>query len=270
MQKTNSRRKPIVFISSTAEDLKEFRKRVQSAALSLGFHPRGMEDFPASGKRPLEACLELVSGSDSEDPSDLLVVVSAYRYGWVPKDQDPDEYKSITWLECLQAEECGLEILAFLVDKSAPWDESLKEQHRVTQALDDGNATPELLQEVQRNVENLKAFHGWLSDERVRGTFANPDQLQAEVTAALHNWLKRHPEFEVEAEGDPSHYLRSLRSQTAYIDIRGLQMGSGKASRDGQRKGLALPDRGVIHRTEDSAPARSRSARSRSAGCAQH
>ena len=231
MQKPNSRRKPIVFISSTAEDLKEFRQRVQKAALSLGFHPRGMEDFPANGKRPLEACLELVSGSDSEAPSDLLVVVSAYRYGWVPEDQAPDEHKSITWLECLQAEESGLEILAFLVDKSAPWDESLKEQHRVTKALDDGIATPELLQEVQRNVKNLKAFHGWLSDGRIRGTFANPDQLRAEVTAALHDWLKRHPEFEVEAEGDPSHYLRSLRSQTAYIDIRGLQVGSGKASR---------------------------------------
>ncbi len=36
MPKSKSRGKPIVFISSTAEDLKEFRKRVGEAALALG------------------------------------------------------------------------------------------------------------------------------------------------------------------------------------------------------------------------------------------
>ena len=231
MQKSKNRRKPIVFVSSTTEDLKEFRQRVREAALSMGFFPRGMESFPASGDPPLEECLARISGTESEDPSDLLVVVSAYRYGWVPEDQSPHEHKSITWLECLQAEETGQEILAFLVDPSAPWEEALKEEHSLTRAMRMGSATPGLFQRVQRNVDRLKEFHGWLNDGRVRGTFANPDQLRAEVTAALHDWLKRHPEFEVEAEGDPSHYLRSLRSQTAYIDIRGLQVGSGKASR---------------------------------------
>ena len=57
-----------------------------------------MEYFVARGDHPpLEACLGKVAEAD------LLVVLVAQRYGWVPPDQAAGQQRSITWLECEQA-----------------------------------------------------------------------------------------------------------------------------------------------------------------------
>ena len=86
-----------------------------------------MEYFAASGEKPpLETCLEKVSEAN------VLVVVVAQRYGWVPPDQPPRRHKSITWLECEQSAAEGKEILAFLIDDTHPWPENLKEEYSVT------------------------------------------------------------------------------------------------------------------------------------------
>lgn len=48
---------PVVFISSTSDDLKDHREQAAKAALASGFAPRMMEYFPASGHQPsLQAC----------------------------------------------------------------------------------------------------------------------------------------------------------------------------------------------------------------------
>ncbi|MCU0875173.1 MAG: DUF4062 domain-containing protein [Pirellulaceae bacterium] len=94
-----------VFISSTAEDLAAHREAARDAAIGAGMLPIMMEYFVASGEHPpLEACLGKVSEAD------LLVVVVAHRYGWVPPDQGADPPKSITWLECEQAASEGKEV----------------------------------------------------------------------------------------------------------------------------------------------------------------
>ena len=83
-----------VFISSTSEDLKEYREAARDAAIAAGILPIQMEYFAASGQRPpLEACLHKVSAAD------VVVLILAYRYGWVPPDQEGDVHKRITWLE---------------------------------------------------------------------------------------------------------------------------------------------------------------------------
>jgi hypothetical protein len=47
----------------------------------------------------------------------VLVVIVAHRYGWVPPDQPGKEGKSITWLECEQAAVNDRhEVLAFILD----------------------------------------------------------------------------------------------------------------------------------------------------------
>lgn len=85
---------PRLFISSTSEDLRSYRDQASHAAIAAHFLPRMMEYFTASGdKPPLEYCLREVSETD------LLVVIVAHRYGWVPPDQPGDQRKSITWLE---------------------------------------------------------------------------------------------------------------------------------------------------------------------------
>ena len=100
---------PKVFVSSTAEDLKPYRDRARDAAIGVDMLPnKMMEYFVASGEKPpLPACLDKVSEAD------VVAVIVAHRYGWVPPDQAPGERKSITWLECERAVAEGKELLAF-------------------------------------------------------------------------------------------------------------------------------------------------------------
>ena len=119
-------RVPVVFISSTIEDLKPFRRKARDAALATGFFPRMAEYFPAGGNPPLEECLARISGSDQEPPADLLVIIAAHRYGWVPEKQPDQSHHSITWLECQEAVKLGKDVLVFLVDDTAEWPAELR------------------------------------------------------------------------------------------------------------------------------------------------
>ena len=186
---------PVIFISSTSEDLKDYREKARDAALLAGFMPRMMEYFAASGSNPpLRACLEKVSGSPIEPPADVLVLIVAHRYGWVPKDQSGSDRKSITWLECEQAKRNGCEVLAFVVDKDHPWPDSHREEHQIARAAGKGTGTPELLAEVQSNVACLKQFKRWIDDLAFRATFTTLDSLHGQVVAALNEWRRRHVE----------------------------------------------------------------------------
>jgi formylglycine-generating enzyme required for sulfatase activity len=187
-----------------------------------------MEYFVASGKRPpYQACMEKVAAAD------VLVVIVAHRYGWIPPDQPGGGHKSITWLECEEAVQQGREVLAFLVKDDCGWPEDKKEQYRVIANLE--ASTPELLAEVQRDVKSLAAFKAWLNGRGIRATFTNPDDLGAAVERALREWRPtprpKKPARAKPAAADPTAYLRNLCEQTAWIDIRGLQVGAGKAYR---------------------------------------
>lgn len=223
---------PTVFISSTSEDLKPYRQSAKEAAISARFHPEMMEYFVASGHNPpLSECLSKV------EPADVLVVIVAHRYGWVPLDQPPKHFKSITWLECEHAVKQGIEVLAFLVEESGNWPSELKESYRITAAVEAGTDTPELLAEVRSNVASLKELKQWLNRRAIRATFSNPDELRGKVESALREWRQRNPAFaeipvpERIRSDDPTRYLEFVREQTAWIDIRGLQVGTGKAHR---------------------------------------
>jgi hypothetical protein len=62
-----------VFMSSTSEDLREYRVAVRDAVLAVGLRPEMMEYFAASGGPPLSECLARVA------PCELLVVLLAHR-----------------------------------------------------------------------------------------------------------------------------------------------------------------------------------------------
>ncbi len=73
---------PIVFISSTSDDLKDYRQAAAKAARGLGFFPLMMEDLPANGRAPsLDECRRQV------EQAELLIAIVAHRYGWVPNSQ---------------------------------------------------------------------------------------------------------------------------------------------------------------------------------------
>lgn len=222
---------PLVFISSTKEDLNRYRSAAKEAAIQAGFLPVMMDYFAAQSEEPpYPACMAKV------DPCDVLVVIVAHRYGWVPQDQPEPGGKSITWLECRHANEKKrkAEVLAFLVDEKRDWPPQLREAYRSTKAIEEGTDTPELVAEVKRNVAKLKEFKQWLGSLGTRSSFFGPEDLKAKVLAALYEWRDRHAEFRAApaaAKREPAKYLQWLREQTAWIDIRGLQVGTGKAHR---------------------------------------
>src|ERR1017187_4956133 len=104
-----------VFISSSCEDLREYRLAARDAVLAVGLRPEMMEYFAASGGPPLSECLARVS------PCGLVLVLVAPRYGWVPPDQPDAGAQSITWLECAHAVEQSKDVLVFVLDKATPW-----------------------------------------------------------------------------------------------------------------------------------------------------
>ncbi len=163
----------IVFISSTSEDLKEHRAKVEAVVLNLGLMPRMQEHFGASGHKPLPLCLDKVSGTQTESSADVVVLIVAHRCGWIPENQPDADPKNISWLECEQARRNGKEVLAFVVEKNHPW-------------------PPDMIEIDQDKVDCLGRFMQWIDSSLVRETFTTPDSLASKVSAALHNWEKRY------------------------------------------------------------------------------
>jgi hypothetical protein len=216
-QKTSQGRK--VFISSTSKDLEKYRLSARDAVLLAGCQPVMMEYFTAQGKRkPLDACLRIV------DVCDVAIAIVAHRYGWVPKSQRNGDTKSITWLECERALSRQKEVIAFVVSEKCAWPANRKEAYRLMRASENGTYTPELAEVVNRNIKRLREFKDWLNGIGFRGEFAKPEDLKAQIVAALTiNDGGR--------TADTSKYLAWLREHTGWIEIRGIHVGSGKVHR---------------------------------------
>ena len=204
---------PVVFISSTGEDLKEHRQQAAKAALASGFATRMMEYFPASGAKPsLPACRDMVAEAE------VVVVIVAHRYGWVPDDPSNADAKSITWLECEHAwNVTKKEVLAFVVDPDFDWPATLREDYRLVKERDQ----PNIQEEVTRNEENIEKFKRLLG-QSFRGKFTDATSLRALVSEALADWRRRHPTIATDAPGDPDIYLKYLEDDTRQIRITGL------------------------------------------------
>src|SRR5437660_12652538 len=102
-----------VMISSTARDLPEHREEVRDACLQQKMFPIMMEHLPASDADAIAASLELV------DEADVYALLLAHRYGYVPKENNPQQI-SITEMEYNRAVERGIRRVVFIVDKNRP------------------------------------------------------------------------------------------------------------------------------------------------------
>jgi hypothetical protein len=175
-----SRRTYRIFVSSTAADLEEYRRKVTESILQLEQVPVAMEFFGARPNTPVAECQRLAASSDA------LVVIVAQRYGWVPTPAGGgDGHKSITWLEVEAARGAGKPVFTFLFDPSIPWSQ-LREEDRLPQAK-----TPAEEEEVRAAIRGLNEFKEYLEKTRTRRYFSTPDNLQAWVATSLASWMLR-------------------------------------------------------------------------------
>jgi hypothetical protein len=105
-----------ICLSSTYEDLKEYRRVVFDALRKSDYQVRAMEDYVATDQRPVDKCLDDVAEAD------IYVGIFAFRYGYIPpaKHNNPKGL-SITELEFRQAERLEKPCLTFVVNESTPW-----------------------------------------------------------------------------------------------------------------------------------------------------
>ena len=147
---------------------------------------------------------------------DLCVLLVAFRRGHVPKGGK----LSITQLEYRKAKSLGIDILPFLLDEDAPWSRHFDE-------LDQDS--------------DLKQWREELQEHKGVGFFGL-DPKSVEIQPALARWLQPKqsqddhapPVERTRAEASPENvepYLRSLWKESAFIDIRGLQVGESRAFR---------------------------------------
>lgn len=224
---------PKAFISSTVKDLEKFRSIAEEVANRARFTPIFQKYFTASGRPPLEECIVKV------DECDLLIVIIAHRYGWIPNRQNN---KSITRLECERAINSNKEILAFIIDPIADWPEEYKEENRIIQAIRKGIATNEMLQEVTDAVTGLKEFKSWIEGKYVRISFRNIDDFGVPLFQALIEWKNRHrAKFPIEYASvdpvlpNPELYFEWVANNYSHLDTERLH---GK----GQICPLSLPE----------------------------
>jgi hypothetical protein len=150
-----------VYISSTYNDLREYRESVYRVLRGLGHDVVAMENFVASDQRPLDQCLAEVAASD------LYIGILAYRYGYVPESDNPDGI-SITQLEYRHASALGLPRLVFLLSEDTPWPRRFMDSG-------DGRRIEAFRDEVRRNL-------------RV-SFFSDPDDLALQVSTGVSRLL---------------------------------------------------------------------------------
>ncbi|HEU5106330.1 MAG TPA: DUF4062 domain-containing protein [Solirubrobacterales bacterium] len=148
-----------VFLSSTKEDLTDFREAVFEA-LSAKHEVTRMEDFPSSGLPPLDFCLTLV------DEAELIVLLVGYRYGTRAREVG----LSYTEAEYERAHEQQKPVLAYVRVNFE------REIERQDQSSEDRGS----LRAFREQVENEQTVR--------RPYFSSPDELARHVASDVASW----------------------------------------------------------------------------------
>jgi hypothetical protein len=197
-----------IYISSTRKDLKKHVKAVAETLDRCGYKVDAMEKYHAREDRPKIAC------EKDAAKCDIYVGIFAWRYGYVPIENNP-EGKSITELEYLAA--ANKPRLIFLLAADAPWPNSLRDAKR---RKDKG--------------KRIRALRNLLKREHWAASFKSPDDLakqvltsivQTELTKKVGSMDAIQQEVQKAAEFGPS-FLTNLQqrfaelSSTEFIALR--------------------------------------------------
>ena len=152
------------YVSSTYNDLREYRSEVYRALRQMGHDAIAMEDYVAADERPLTRCLADVAKCDA------YIGIIAWRRGFVPNEGNP-EGRSITELEYARAGEEDLPRLIFLLSPAAPWPSDAKD--------------PVVDNQLEPSAEGFRAR---LASDHLVSFFETPHQLALLVSIAIRKW----------------------------------------------------------------------------------
>ena len=157
-----------VYVSSTTEDLRDYRTAARAAIRDLGLVPILLERFPAQDAAAVRARHRMVNRAA------IYVGIYAWRYGWVPSESVGGQAGlSIPALEHTWAEEQGIPRLYFLLDPTHPWPD-----------------IPPYVDADPAAQAQLAAFKKQLQDEPGAFTFTTPDDLETALKVALSDVVK--------------------------------------------------------------------------------
>ena len=169
------------FVSSTYVDLKDHRRQVVAELRKGGIHVDPMEEWTAASSDPKELSKKRVLGCN------LCVLLLARRRGHIPQGSN----ESITQMEYRQAVALGIDVLPFLLDEKADWDNTFDE-------LDSDPGVTEWQSE--------------LCEKYVISTFGTKPE-SVSVLPAILRWFQEKPGI------DPKRLaaLTSVRNITAHV-----------------------------------------------------
>lgn len=168
-----------IYLSSTYEDLKDYRRVVFDSLRKAGHHVIAMEDYVAADQRPVVQCLADV------EKADIYVGLFAFRYGDIPSahHQNPGGL-SITEMEFRRAETLHKPCLTFVVSDTTAW----------PPVFDDAYTSED-------KGDRIKALRKYVLTEKLASAFSSPHELAALVLAAVTKHLECGPEVESSASG---------------------------------------------------------------------
>lgn len=152
-----------IYISSTFEDLKDFRDKVYNQLRKLRQDVISMEDYVAGDQRPLAKCLSDISDCE------IYVGIIAWRYGFIPAKDNPSKL-SITELEYRHALKLKKQCLIFILDKNVAW----QPQYMDAQSGEKSGG------------KYIVNFRTRLGERHTIVGFSNADQLASDVVASVY------------------------------------------------------------------------------------
>ncbi len=185
-----------VYVSSTFVDLEDCRRQVSILLRRMGHEDVAMEYYTAGDQRSVDKCLADVAACD------LYVGIFAWRYGWIPTDNNPEQI-SITEMEYRHAVTNGKECLIFLLHEDVPWPRKF----------------------IDRDPFRIEQLRTYLSNKHLRAFFKSAEDIGSVVGPAIYNWAKEHghispgaiiPEFDLEA------YFIAIKKKYQRLDLAGL------------------------------------------------
>ena len=181
-----------IFVGSTFEDMKGYRRAVQDALTQLETVVRGMEYFGSKPGTPVDECLRVVGSCQ------VYIGMFGMRYGSIPEESAI----SMTHLEYDEAQRCELPSLIYILDEDAqpilpkhvetgPGAESLrrlKEQLRRAHLVSSFTTPENLSARILHDVPEVLTEIGTAVDGELPG-------VQTEDSAEILRYLKILPKM---------------------------------------------------------------------------